>query len=139
MIEQLNRMIEQLNTMFPDSQSLGTTILVIALAVLAVIVGVAIIRMARAQRALLGSNIDPVCGVRVDPAFAEARYKYNNRIYTFCSNQCMAKFVEQIRSAEASARPEDRRTAYLSRRLWKRAGTPLSARMNQRTDKNRAA
>ena len=37
-------------------------------------------------------EIDPVCGMEVDPANAAGEYNYEGRTYYFCSASCLAKF-----------------------------------------------
>lgn len=46
---------------------------------------------AAAQTALA---IDPVCGMRVDPAKARARHEYSGETYYFCSEGCAKKFAD---------------------------------------------
>ncbi len=38
--------------------------------------------------------IDPVCGMKVDPANAGGSYEYNGQPYYFCSQSCLSKFRE---------------------------------------------
>jgi len=38
------------------------------------------------------SVTDPVCGMKVDPSTAAAKYSYKNSIYYFCCPHCRAKF-----------------------------------------------
>jgi len=40
-----------------------------------------------------GAVIDPVCGMRVDPATAKARADYRGESYYFCCTGCQAKFA----------------------------------------------
>lgn len=35
---------------------------------------------------------DPVCGMLVDPATADASYKYQGKTYYFCARGCKAAF-----------------------------------------------
>jgi Cu+-exporting ATPase len=39
-----------------------------------------------------GSAIDPVCGMRVDPATAKHRFSYQGHGYFFCSSRCRERF-----------------------------------------------
>jgi Cu+-exporting ATPase len=39
-----------------------------------------------------GSAIDPVCGMRVDPATAKHRFSYQGQGYFFCSSRCRERF-----------------------------------------------
>jgi Cu+-exporting ATPase len=39
-------------------------------------------------------EIDPVCGMEVDPATAEWRTEHEGRTYFFCSKGCLDDFVE---------------------------------------------
>jgi Cu+-exporting ATPase len=38
------------------------------------------------------SAVDPVCGMRVDPATAKHRFSYKGQAYFFCSGRCRARF-----------------------------------------------
>jgi YHS domain-containing protein len=38
------------------------------------------------------SEIDPVCGMRVDPIRAKYKSVYRGRVYYFCSRHCMEEF-----------------------------------------------
>ena len=38
--------------------------------------------------------IDPVCGMKVEPNTAAAKYEYNGHTYLFCSVHCLEKFKE---------------------------------------------
>src|SRR4051794_34800521 len=38
------------------------------------------------------AQIDPVCGMTVDPATAAATYRYGSRDYYFCCQHCLQKF-----------------------------------------------
>ena len=38
-------------------------------------------------------EIDPVCGMRVDPLTAEHSYRLDDTVYYFCSSSCRTKFV----------------------------------------------
>ncbi len=42
--------------------------------------------------ATLGTEIDPVCGMAVDPATAAGAVKYAGKTYYFCSTHCVQKF-----------------------------------------------
>ena len=37
-------------------------------------------------------EIDPVCGMEVDPAEAVGHSEYEDRVYYFCSKQCQERF-----------------------------------------------
>ena len=39
-------------------------------------------------------EIDPVCGMEVDPATAEWTYAYEGTTYHFCAKGCLDDFVE---------------------------------------------
>lgn len=39
-------------------------------------------------------EIDPVCGMEVDPKTAEASWEYEGVTYYFCSRGCLADFEE---------------------------------------------
>jgi YHS domain-containing protein len=39
-------------------------------------------------------EIDPVCGMEVDPVTAEWTYEYEGKTYYFCAKGCMDDFVE---------------------------------------------
>ncbi len=41
-----------------------------------------------------GLEIDPVCGMEVDPATAEWRYELEGTTYYFCSKGCRDDFME---------------------------------------------
>lgn len=43
-------------------------------------------------------EIDPVCGMEVDPAAAAASYEYRGTTYYFCSEACLQDFVEDPES-----------------------------------------
>src|SRR5262245_51014779 len=38
--------------------------------------------------------VDPVCGMRVDPARAAGKHEHNGTTYYFCSQHCLNKFRE---------------------------------------------
>ena len=38
--------------------------------------------------------IDPICGMKVEPARAAGEHEHNGQIYYFCSQHCLAKFKE---------------------------------------------
>jgi Cu+-exporting ATPase len=40
------------------------------------------------------ATIDPVCGMKVDPARAAGKHHHNGESYYFCSRHCLAKFQE---------------------------------------------
>ena len=37
-------------------------------------------------------EVDPVCGMEVDPLHAAGHSEYEDRVYYFCSAQCKQKF-----------------------------------------------
>lgn len=37
-------------------------------------------------------EIDPVCGMEVDPKTAAAKFEYEGKLYYFCSPGCKASF-----------------------------------------------
>jgi P-type Cu+ transporter len=39
-------------------------------------------------------EIDPVCGMEVDPATAAWRWEYRDTTYYFCAKGCMDDFME---------------------------------------------
>ena len=47
------------------------------------------------QPAPFSTAVDPVCGMRVDPAKSEHNYSYSAHFYHFCSAGCRSKFAEQ--------------------------------------------
>jgi len=44
------------------------------------------------DKAAAATAIDPVCGMRVDPATARHRFAYNGQDYYFCSGRCRERF-----------------------------------------------
>ena len=42
-----------------------------------------------------GEEVDPVCGMTVDPKSAAASYEYKSKTYYFCSPHCLHKFSEE--------------------------------------------
>jgi P-type Cu+ transporter len=56
-------------------------------------------------------GLDPVCGMEVNPASAEAQCEYNGQTFYFCSEACKRKFdadperyVDETDRAQARAR-----------------------------------
>jgi len=47
------------------------------------------------QSAQSSGEIDPVCGMKVDPATSAHRHAHGGRLYHFCSARCQTKFAEQ--------------------------------------------
>src|SRR6185503_3114216 len=39
-------------------------------------------------------EVDPVCGMKVDPKSAAGTYEYKNKTYYFCNTHCLDKFSE---------------------------------------------
>lgn len=66
-------------------------------------------------------NIDPVCGMTVDPATAKHRHTHAGREYVFCSESCKKKFAanpaqylgETSRAAAAAQHPANDQRVYL--------------------------
>jgi Cu+-exporting ATPase len=62
------------------------------------------------DKAASATAIDPVCGMRVDPATAKHRFAYNGQDYFFCSARCRERFEAepekflQPKQAEPAAR-----------------------------------
>jgi P-type Cu+ transporter len=44
------------------------------------------------DKAAAATAIDPVCGMRLDPATAKHRFSYRGQDYFFCSDRCRARF-----------------------------------------------
>src|SRR6266550_2363795 len=42
----------------------------------------------------MSREIDPICGMTVDPATAAASFEYEGKCYYFCSTHCLRKFRE---------------------------------------------
>jgi len=40
----------------------------------------------------LSTEIDPVCGMEVDPAQSAGHSEYEDRVYYFCSTDCKKRF-----------------------------------------------
>jgi len=40
--------------------------------------------------------IDPVCGMKLSPEKAKAKYLYKGKVYYFCCEHCLAKFKEDL-------------------------------------------
>jgi len=47
------------------------------------------------QAAQASSEIDPVCGMKVDPARSAHKHTHHGRLYYFCSAGCRAKFAKE--------------------------------------------
>src|SRR5579872_2410388 len=47
------------------------------------------------EPAAFSDEVDPVCGMRVDPAKSAHRYSYSARLYHFCSDRCRARFAQE--------------------------------------------
>src|SRR5436853_271777 len=39
-----------------------------------------------------GAEVDPVCGMRVEPAKAAGKWEYQGRTYYFCARSCLERF-----------------------------------------------
>ena len=50
-------------------------------------------------------EIDPVCGMTVDPATAAGQYEYKGKIYYFCAMSCLQRFQEDPEGALNKAQP----------------------------------
>jgi P-type Cu+ transporter len=50
--------------------------------------------------------LDPVCGMRVDPATAKHRYRHNGQDYFFCSTRCRQRFEAEPEKFLAAKQPE---------------------------------
>jgi P-type Cu+ transporter len=46
-------------------------------------------------------EIDPVCGMEVDPQNAAGSYEYGGKTYYFCSTGCLEDFKEDPESYQA--------------------------------------
>jgi YHS domain-containing protein len=57
------------------------------------------------------SEIDPVCGMRVDPTRAKYKSVYRGRVYYFCSRHCMEEFEKNpeyyLKSGPRGSHPGD--------------------------------
>ncbi len=49
-----------------------------------------------------GSEIDPICGMTVNPASAAGSYNHAGKTYYFCSAGCLQKFIAQSQGVPAS-------------------------------------
>ncbi len=49
-----------------------------------------------------GAEIDPICGMTVNPATAAGSYNHAGKTYYFCSAGCLQKFIAQSQGAPAS-------------------------------------
>jgi Cu+-exporting ATPase len=47
------------------------------------------------QPAQSSVEIDPVCGMTIDPTTSSRRRTHGGRLYHFCSARCQTKFAEQ--------------------------------------------
>jgi len=47
------------------------------------------------QASQASSEIDPVCGMKADPAISAHKHAYRGRMYYFCSASCRTKFVNE--------------------------------------------
>lgn len=51
-----------------------------------------------------GPEIDPICGMIVDPLHAAGSHAYRGKTYYFCSTHCLAKFkIAPQRYADGTA------------------------------------
>ena len=49
-----------------------------------------------------GSEIDPICKMRVNPATAAGSFQHEGKVYYFCSKGCLQKFIAQTEGIPAS-------------------------------------
>lgn len=49
-----------------------------------------------------GSEIDPICGMTVNPATAAGSFNHEGKNYYFCSKGCLQKFINQTNGVPAS-------------------------------------
>ncbi len=49
-----------------------------------------------------GAEIDPICGMTVNPASAAGSFNHEGKIYYFCSAGCLQKFIAQSKGVPAS-------------------------------------
>lgn len=49
-----------------------------------------------------GSEIDPICGMTVNPATAAGSFQHEGKTYYFCSKGCLQKFIAQTEGVPAS-------------------------------------
>ncbi len=49
-----------------------------------------------------GSEIDPICGMTVNPATAAGSFNHAGKMHYFCSAGCLQKFIRQTQGAPAS-------------------------------------
>jgi Cu+-exporting ATPase len=49
-----------------------------------------------------GTHIDPICGMKVNPATAAGSFNHEGTTYYFCSKGCLQKFINQTSGAPAS-------------------------------------
>lgn len=54
-------------------------------------------------------NIDPVCGMKVNPQTAKAKSTYNGQVYYFCSQMCQILFEREPEKYVAAAQEEGKR------------------------------
>ena len=56
------------------------------------------------------SVVDPVCGMKVDPAKTPHRHTHQDHVYSFCSASCRSKFIAEpakyLRELDADPAPE---------------------------------
>jgi Cu+-exporting ATPase len=58
------------------------------------------------DKAASATAIDPVCGMRVDPATAKHRFAYNGQDYFFCSARCRERFEAEPEKFLQPKQPE---------------------------------
>jgi Cu+-exporting ATPase len=59
-----------------------------------------------ADKSKAATVIDPVCGMRVDPATARHRFAYNGQDYYFCSGRCRERFEAEPEKFLQPKQPE---------------------------------
>ena len=67
-----------------------------------------------------GSELDPVCGMTVQPATAAASHQHEGKTYYFCSQGCLEKF----RAGPRSIFDGDDRTPGVDGRATRRKAVP---------------
>ena len=58
------------------------------------------------KSAEIASAIDPVCGMKVDPATAKHRFSYRGQDYLFCGARCRERFAAEPEKFLAPSKPE---------------------------------
>src|ERR1700687_2815002 len=58
------------------------------------------------QASQASSEIDPVCGMKVDPAISAHKHAYHGRLYYFCSASCRTKFASEPQKFRSKSKRE---------------------------------